>query len=162
MLLNDALRVSALALLVIIIIMDDFPFYNKMKDPTTQLFLAVIIVLCFVFDTVFGFIMGLVLLVIYFEIYRKIKLLTKNNKISEKVQPQNEENNQCIRELDYISEELLFAAQNNVFDEANLKTEVKGIDRGLNNEPVYGAQGQDCNKFKIMAYNKDEIDLNWK
>lgn len=69
---KDALRLVAVILLIIIIIMDDFPFYEKMKDATTQLFLGVLVVAFIFYDTVFGFIMGLVVMLIYYEIYKKI------------------------------------------------------------------------------------------
>ena len=52
--------------------MDDFPFYEKMKSPATQLFLGVIVVACIYYDAIFGFITGLVVLLIYYEIYKKI------------------------------------------------------------------------------------------
>jgi hypothetical protein len=67
-----ALRLIAMLVLIIIIIMDDFPFYEKMKDPATQLFLGVIVVGFIYYDAIFGFITGLVVLLIYYEIYKKI------------------------------------------------------------------------------------------
>jgi hypothetical protein len=69
---KNALRLVAVLVLIIIIIMDDFPFYQKMKDPATQLFLGVVVVALIYYDAIFGFVVGLIILLIYYEIYKKI------------------------------------------------------------------------------------------
>ena len=243
---KNALRLVSVLLLIIIIVMDDFPFYEKMKDPATQLFLGVLVVALIYYDAIFGFIIGLLVLLIYYEIYKKIiskeeerqKLIQKINDMenmqntatvpnipsrfmgahesinssykppstllsSQKpdfvrdtpifIQPsaissvsQKEKdatiidtilsqspsntaipkNNGSITitndinkplQMDYISEAHLLAAQNNIFDVQCYKDEIKGIDKGLNNEKVYGAQGLDFEQVNYRGYNKNEI-----
>lgn len=161
---KEFLRMFAIFLLLIIIIMDDFPFYENMKDTTTQLFLALFVIMCILYDTTFGFIMGLVLIVIYYEIYKKIiinkKELNEYNKRQEEnaiIETNNIINNKQPCELNYISNEHLLAAQNNIFDINNFKTEVKGIDRGFNNEKVYGVQGLDTEHVNYTGFDNDDI-----
>jgi len=170
-----ALRFVAVLLLLIIIIMDDFPFYEKMKDTATQLFLAIFIIAFVYYDTTFGFIMGLVLILIYYEIYKKIimrheKMVKESHEKYEdrqrdEVTPssisQSSHNyiplNEIPSQLNYISQEHLLAAQNNVFDIDNYKTEVKGIKHGFNNEKVYGVQGLDSDHVNYIGYNNEEM-----
>ncbi len=154
--------------------MDDFPFYENLKDTTVQLLLALIVIGCVLLDTTFGFIMGLVLIVIYYEIYKKIiiqkkEIDTYKNNI-EKTQENNQNtfqientntynqninNNPC--ELSYLSNEHLIAAQNNIFDTNNFKLEIKGINTGYNNEKVYGAQGLDNENINQPGFDKDNM-----
>ncbi len=156
----------AVFLLLLIIIMDDFPFYEKMKDMTTQLFLALFVIGCLLYDTTFGFVMGLVLIVIYYEIYKKIIIRKKeiekyqeenvsketlSNNIKNQIISPNSYLKKC--EIEYISPELLLAAQNNIFDINNLKTEIKGIQNGFNNEKVYGVQGMDTEQINHKGYD---------
>lgn len=158
---KESLRLFAVLLLIIIIIADDFPFYNKMKDPGTQFFIAILFVSFIYYDTTFGFIMGLVLMLIYYEIYKKLK----NNKtdylpIAEVEKPLScalpKPNISCTQEMDYVSEELLVAAQNNIFSEENYDVEVKGVEVGFHNEKVYGVQGLDVEKLNYQGYSKDD------
>jgi hypothetical protein len=163
---KEFLRMFAVFLLLLIIVMDDFPFYEKMKDMTTQLFLALFVIGCLLYDTTFGFIMGLVLIVIYYEIYKKIIIKKKEiekyqeENISKEIES-NTIKNQIISsnnylkkcEIEYISPEHLLAAQNNIFDINNLKTEIKGIQKGFNNEKVYGVQGMDTEQINHQGYD---------
>ena len=154
--------------------MDDFPFYENLKDTTIQLLLALIVIGCILLDTTFGFIMGLVLIVIYYEIYKKIIIQKKeidtyknniektqeNNQNTIQVENtntynQNINNNSC--ELSYLSNEHLIAAQNNIFDTNNFKLEIKGINTGYNNEKVYGAQGLDNENINQPGFDKDNM-----
>lgn len=183
--LKIALRLCAIMLLLIIIVMDDFPFYYKMKDATTQLFLALFVISCIYFDTTFGFILGLVLMVIYYEIYKKIKKQTKtfietSNPDSPVIENMTATQDMPISgdtlnylesskkaykscgkdiKLNYISEEHLLAAQNNIFDSENYANEIKGIDKGFNGEEVYGAQGLDYKNVNHVGYNEKEYFL---
>jgi hypothetical protein len=181
--LKIALRLFAILLLLIIIVMDDFPFYNKMKDATTQLFLALFVICCIYYDTTFGFILGLVLMVIYYEIYKKIKKqivsttaprnpdapVIENmtdaqdmNSVSDDTLNSLESSKKAYQscgqdiKLNYISEEHLLAAQNNIWDSENYAKEIKGIDKGFNNEEVYGAQGLDYKKVNHVGYSENE------
>ena len=163
---KETLRIFAVLLLIIIAIMDDFPVYNKMKDVTTQLLLAVVVISCIYFDTTFGFILGLVLMLIYYEIYKKIKVAVDDIEIAKVIGPYNESSTSTIPEasnascsiikLDYISKEHLLAVQNNIFDTNNYTSEVKGVDKGFNNEDVYGAQGLDIDHLNYIGYSSGE------
>lgn len=152
---KETLRIVAVILLLIIIIMDDFPFYNKLKDPSTQLFLAVIILACIYYDTTFGFIMGLVLLLIYYEIYKKI-IISHENTVTENMTetsadlPPNKAHLRQPMKLDYISEAHLLAAQNNIFDMENMNTEITAVGFANDADVVYGAQGLGA------GYDKDD------
>lgn len=149
--LKDFLRIFAFILLLIVIIADDFPFYDKMKSSITQLFLAIVIILMIFYDPLFGFIMGLVIMLIYYEIYKKIKKI-KSVKVDE---PGNVEESPRMM-MDYITDEHLHSAQNNIVDVDNLNTEVKGLQNGFNNEGLYGAQGIDKQKLNFGGYDQDD------
>ena len=163
-----ALRFTALILLILIVVMDDFPFYEKMKDSNNQLVLAIIVIIFIYYDIVFGFIMAMILLLIYYEIYKKIIIIkdndTKNIINGDDILSDNKEcalfykkdENEIIQ-LNYISEQHLLAAQNNVFDIENYKTEIRGIEHGFNNEKVYGIQGLDSQHVNFIGYNKEEL-----
>lgn len=166
---KETLRIFAVLLLIIVALMDDFPVYNKMKDPTSQLVFAFVVVSCVYYDTTFGFILGLVLMLVYYEIYRKIKITINEVKNQDpmdlKVEKINSEQRSIpieskptnnVVKLDYISKEHLIAAQNNVFDTNNYTSEVKGIERGFNNESVYGAQGLDFDRLNFVGYSREE------
>lgn len=165
---KETLRLIAVVLLIMIIVMDDFPFYHKMKDPSTQFFIAIIFVAFIYYDTTFGFIMGLVLMLIYFEIYKNIK---KNKNIeNEKDTFINKEKQKVItnesitasNEMNYISEEHLLAAQNNIYDEDNYLSEIKGFEKGFNNESVYGVQGFDVEKLNYQGFDKCNEYSSWQ
>ena len=148
---KETLRIVAILLLIIIIVMDDFPFYAKMKDPSTQLFLAILVLACMYYDTTFGFIMGLVLLLIYYEIYKKIiisheRYVSENmtDNVSPSMNVQTVKNNKQLAvpsKLDYISEAHLLAAQNNIFDMANMNTEITAFGFANDADVAFGAQG---------------------
>jgi Ca2+/Na+ antiporter len=175
---KETLRVFAMFLMMIIIIMDDFPFYSKLRNQSTQLFLGIFVICTIYYDLVLGFIMALVMMLIYYEIYKKVKV-TKVTKVTskkndivgiehytkqEEYQPHHQHPQQPVIEdkeiqmpehkdkeyqhpptfvghspkistkngimqLNYISDEHLLAAQNNIFDSQNFATEVKGIEK---------------------------------
>lgn len=182
---KETLRVFAVFLMLIIVIMDDFPFYSKLRDPSTQLFLGTFIIVAFYYDTVLGFILGLVLMLIYYEIYKKIKIKKSIEQTVEHYTKSNDKNtselntdagkkehaiaprvipgaipidvdSKCDFKLNYISEEHLLAAQNNIFDAKNYTTEVKGIEKGYNEEKVYGAQGLDSENVNVLGYDTED------
>lgn len=192
---KETLRVFAIFLMIIIIIMDDFPFYSKLRNQSTQLFLGIFVICAIYYDLVLGFIMALVLMLIYYEIYKKAKVSSNKNDIvgiehytkqeesvyqpqeppmiENKETPVNQEKEyqhpptfvghspeittkNGIMQLNYISDEHLLAAQNNIFDSENFATEVKGIEKGFNNEAVYGAQGLDSDKVNVHGYDNND------
>jgi hypothetical protein len=145
---KEGLRLIAIFLLIIIIIMDDFPFYAKMKDAGTQLFLALIVLAMIFYDVTFGFIMGLVLMLIYYEIYKKIIIQHEKEQYNQSNIQRSVEGGIGPTKIDFISESHLLQAQNNVWDVNNFNTEVKGID-GL------GAQGLS------IGYDSSDIYSIW-
>lgn len=192
---KETLRVFAVILMIVIIIMGDFPFYDKMRDPSTQLFLGILVICTIYYDTVLGFIMGLVLMLIYYEIYKKVKILKSQDKIvgvesgkkiehytklDEETYPRAPPASKSppgsnpdtptmpvvatkngVMQLNYISEEHLLAAQNNIFDAKNYSSEVKGMEKGYNNEPVYGAQGLDSDNVNVHGYDEEDRFSNF-
>jgi hypothetical protein len=133
--LKEFLRIVALILLIIIVAMDDFPFYQKMKDSLTQLILAVIIIIFIFYDVTFGFIMGIVLLLIYYEIYSKI-IKIHQSKYDTDIENENiTQKNKCVSEMEYISNSHLLSAQNNIVNVDNFNSMIQGINGG------YSVQG---------------------
>jgi len=149
--LKETLRIIAVLLLLLVAIADDFPFYKKMKNTITQLVIGMILIGLIFYDSVFGFIMGLVLMLIYYEIYKKIKKIKENESSSS--QTKKEQNDAKPIMLDYLTNEHLIAAQNNIVKEENYNTEVKGVLKGFNNEGMYSAQGIDKENLNKAGYD---------
>lgn len=149
--LKESLRILAILLLFVIIISDDFMFYEKLKNQATQFFIAIFVILCIFYDATFGFLMGLVMMLVYYEIYKKLKI----RKDEEKNIVTENNNKKTIKtvKLAYITDEHLQSAQDNIFDENNMQKEVKGVENGFNNESMYGAQGLDQQKLNVPGYD---------
>ena len=147
--LKEGLRIIAIFLLILIIIMDDFPFYSKLKDRTTQLFLGIIVLALIYYDTTFGFIMGLVILLIYYEIYKKI--INEHQKQNEGTiaKPVMQEAQQCTSEIGYITDAQLLAAQNNIYDIQNFNSEIVGLENAIGPQGLHN--GYD-NSEKYFVY----------
>ena len=144
--LKEFLRILAFVCLIIIVAMDDFPFYRKMKDARAQLLLALCVIIFIYYDATFGFIMGLVLLLIYYEIYSKIIKIHENKfQDIEKTNINTNQFDNCVNEIDYISDSMLLSAQNNIFDAVNFQSSIKGLNNG------YSIQGIN------LGYDKDDI-----
>jgi len=58
----EFLRIIATLLLIVIILMDDFPFYNKLRDQSVQFILALLTLIIIYYDTTLGFIVALILM----------------------------------------------------------------------------------------------------
>lgn len=149
--LKESLRILAILLLFVIIISDDFMFYEKLKNQATQFFIAIFVILCVFYDATFGFLMGLIVMLIYYEIYKKLKI-RKNEEKAIVIDNENPKKINSVK-LAYITEEHLKSAQNNIFDENNMGKEVKGLEHGFNNEGIYGAQGLDQQKLNVAGYD---------
>lgn len=168
---NNIFRGTGILLFILILILDDFPFYNYLKQEYIQLLLAIIILLIVYCDPITGLIYSLVLLLIYFEIYKKIDL-EKNNKnvikpnnpnkymlnplIQNKIESFSEYNKNisenCI-ELDYINETLLDKAQNNIVNNDEYNVDISTLNK--NTDIIFGTQGLNINleKNNIEGYN---------
>jgi hypothetical protein len=123
-------------------------------------------------DPILGFIISMVLMLIYYEIYKKIDIkkgIIKKNDENDKYMLNPLKKNSYeyftekdivkkdIIELDYITEKHLDDAQNNVIDESIYNNE-------LDNEKVdinYGIQGLKIGDENISGYNSNEYILNW-
>ena len=130
---HNLVRGFGLILFILILIMDDFPFYQRMKLPHVQLVLAVIITSLCVYDYMSGLIFALVLMLIYYEIYNKNKInndinsklddkynINMKNKLFENFIEKYETNNQNKILVDFISEKYLDDAQNGyIFNKEN-------------------------------------------
>ncbi len=118
-----------------------------LKNSTTQLFIAfIILIVFFVIDYFIGFIFALIILTIYFknnkilltkkELFSDIKDDKKPLSIQTNIIDNNDDYNDKVKLLvyDYISPELLDKAQNNIFDidnynkKINDKFDVQGLD----------------------------------
>ena len=165
-------RGAGILLFILILIMDDFPFYKKMKQPYVQLVLAIFTVMLLLLDPILGFIISMVLMLIYYEIYKKIDIkkgIIKKNDENDKYMLNPLKKNSYeyftekdivkkdIIELDFITEKHLDDAQNNVIDSSIYNNE-------LDNEKVdinYGIQGLKIGDENITGYNSNEYILNW-
>ena len=127
---QNLLRGFGLILFILILIMDDFPFYQKMKLPHVQLVIAIIITSLCVYDYISGFIFAMLLMLIYYEIYNKKKInnninnntnlddkynINMKNKLFENFMEKYETNNENKILVDFISEKYLDDAQNNIY-----------------------------------------------
>ena len=166
-------RGAGILLFILILIMDDFPFYKKMKEPYVQLVLAILTVMLLLLDPILGFIISLVLMLIYYEIYKKINIkkeIKKKNTINDRYMlnplKKNEtyeyftEKNKVqknVIEMDYITEKHLEDAQNNVINSSIYNNELNNQD----NDIYYGIQGLKIGNEDISGYNSKEYILNW-
>lgn len=166
---HNLLRGFGLILFILILIMDDFPFYQKMKLPHVQLVLAILITSLCVYDYISGLIFALVLMLIYYEIYNKNKInndinsklddkynINMKNKLFENFIQKYETNNQNKILVDFISEKYLDDAQNGyIFDKEN-------YDNNNLNKFDYDIQGISNNENTIsgidMKCSIDNID----
>ena len=152
---HNLLRGFGLIVFILILIMDDFPFYKKMKLPHIQLILAILITLLCIYDYISGFIFASVLLLIYYEIYNKKKVnnsvntklddkynINMKNNIFENFMEKYETNNQKNILIDFISEKYLNDAQNGYifnkenYDNNNINNfdyDIQGISNSDNN-----------------------------
>ena len=166
-------RGAGILLFILILIMDDFPFYKKMKEPYVQLILAIFTVFLLLMDPILGFIISMVLMLIYYEIYKKIdikngKIIKNNgndkyllnpllkNKIYENF-TETDKINKHVIEMDYITQQHLDDAQNNVIDNDIYNNELENKDL----EIYYGVQGLKIGEENITGYNSNEYILNW-
>jgi hypothetical protein len=164
---NNIFRGIGILIFLLILIMDDFFFYKKMKEPYVQLILAIFIICLLIYDYITGFIYCMILLLIYYEIYKKIEKKNIPNNNFKYVLNYNDKNkylenftqndiiNKDIIQLDYINEKYLQDAQNNIID-INIydnDTKIKNIDT----EDSYCIQG--LNK-DIKGFNKSDNLIN--
>lgn len=124
---NNLFRGSGLILFIIILIMDDFPFYKKLKLPHIQLILAILVTSLCIVDYVSGLIYALVLMLIYYEVYNKkkekevlVKKIDKydtnvNKKIFENFDKINNDHKKSV--VNFISDDLLRKASGEEYAE---------------------------------------------
>ena len=150
---NNLFRGSGLILFIIILIMDDFPFYKKLKLPHIQLILAILVTSLCIVDYVSGLIYALVLMLIYYEVYNKkknivVKDLDKyDNNVNKKILENFDKNNYNHKTTveSFISAEYLSKAAN---DGINIISNKNPI---TDNNIDYDAGGQ--KKGDIIGYD---------
>lgn len=145
-------RFFALMLLLVFVLVKDIKIPVWIKNQYIQLYIAIFIILFLIFiDDITGFIFGIAILVLYFRIYNK-ELKNKKNQSKENnircvfdntSKPNMEDfvenkphKTPCMTEIEYVTEEHLLAAQNNIIDVNNYNKEILGIE----NDKVYGTQ----------------------
>lgn len=179
---QNILRFCSIVILMMFIMIQDIYISKYIKDKTIQLYLSLLIIFIIMFiDNVSGFILGISLLVIYFKIYHKELKHKKTsvNKINDTKchgdkgcfldNVDGKENNDNtfkktktdpdIIELDYITEQHLLSAQNNIVDTENYNKELIGIDKSMRIQKVYGAQGLDNDNNHFMGDDKSILSL---
>jgi Ca2+/Na+ antiporter len=170
--LDDFIKIILLLLLLITIIVD-IPIYNFLKSSQYQFLIALIILSILLFvDTGMGFILAIIMFIIYFKIYTKIINKNSEENMDNKNNSDKNDNDTVAKEniddknitdknnILYISPQHLVAAQNNIFNIESYNTEVKGFQKGHNNENVYSAQGFDIEKNYVSGFD-DKFYLNY-
>ena len=163
--------ITGILLFILILVLYDFPFYNYLKQEFIQLLLAIFLLIIIYCDNLSGLIYSLVLLLIYYEIYKKIDLqknkkkninYDNNNKymlntlLQNNVEKFSEYNKKisdnCI-ELDYINETRLDKAQNNIINNDEYDIDISTLNKEA--DIIYGVQGLNINleESKIEGYN---------
>lgn len=165
----NILRFFALLLLLAFALMKDIKVSSAIKNAEIQLYIAVgIVAIIIVIDNITGFILGLAILVLYFKIYNKelkekkqqspekkeercpLEKIDKQNTVIKEVLSKHND----VSELDYVSEQHLIAAQNNIVDVDNYKNEIIGfgeLEKNIYNGKIYGSQGFDSNNAHIRG-----------
>lgn len=163
---NNLFRGSGLILFIIILIMDDFPFYKKLKLPHIQLILAILVTSLCIVDYVSGLIYALVLMLIYYEVYNKkkekevlVKKIDKydtnvNKKIFENFDKINNDHKKSV--VNFISKELLDDAsgEKHMSEFANSNPTITTVDfpaGGQNTGPVVASDSNSNNNYSAFS-----------
>ena len=102
------IRLISLIILILVIIYNIFD--NRLKDKNIQILLAIIIMFIFLFiDPLSGFFIACSIFVIYYKLYSNNNFSLINGRLIKK------NNNENILYNNYISNEHLIKAQNNIF-----------------------------------------------
>lgn len=153
----DILRFLAIVILLMIIVIDNYPYIGIIKDASIQFMLAVFcLFILLIVDNISGFILILALLVLYFKLFNKI-LIKKTEDVPYEVYINDKDNNiyeSIYEKVNYTTEKNLIDAQNNIVDNQNYNTEIKILDNGTD---LYSTQGLDVGTVK--GYNKDDMFL---
>lgn len=127
-----------------------------MSNRDAQLVATTIVVAVILFgDAICGLALGLALLVLYFRVYRDMLGL----RIWSPASKPGLMDRSLVRE--YITEAHLDSAQNNIVDERDFATEIKGV-KGVYGERVYGAQGLDTEMPGLGAHRLPKEPIPWK
>lgn len=158
----NIIRIFFLIILLILLVID-IKYSIFFKNSVNQFIIACLILfILIILDAPTGFIIGLIFLTIYYKNNTKkiekiiknkeekfINLKTENKKI-------DKDNKDLYNELlPYISPELLINAQNNIYDNDNYKSEIKGFND--ENKKIYGAQGLDIEKNDYKGFDLTDI-----
>ena len=183
----NSLRILAVVILFAVMLVHDIPFKKMYKDAFMQFYLAVLCVLILMaVDNITGFIITLALLIVYFRIYNaeikeknKIKLEEMQKEAAKETEKKcNKKDDKCklenpkktsivlkeINNIDddgfkpYITDQDLFAAQNNVIDEANYNNEIGDLTfEHKDARPLYKSQGLNDGDLHVGGYDNYDI-----
>ena len=127
------IRLISLIILILVIIYNIFD--NRLKDKNIQILLAIIIMFIFLFiDPLSGFFIACSTFVIYYKLYSNNNFSLINGRLIKK-----NNNNENILYNNYISNEHLVKAQNNIISDPD--NELNGFDNLLDKKEVLGTQG---------------------
>lgn len=108
---------------------------HKIKEPIIQIIIALIVIFVFIFiDPLSGFFIACSIFVIYYKLYSNNNFSLINGRLIKK-----NNNNENILYNNYISNEHLIKAQNNIISDPD--NELNGFDNLLDKKEVLGAQG---------------------
>ena len=183
----NSLRILAVVILFAVMLVHDIPFKKMYKDAFMQFYLAVLCILILIaVDNITGFIITLALLIVYFRIYNaeikeknKIKLEEMQKEAAKETEKKcNKKDDKCklenpkktsivlkeINNIDddgfkpYITDQDLFAAQNNVIDEANYNNEIGDLTvEHKDARPLYKSQGLNDGDLHVGGYDNYDI-----
>ena len=179
----NSFRILAVVILFAVMLVHDIPFKKMYKDPFMQFYLAVLCILILMaIDNITGFVITFALLIVYFRIYNaeikeknRIKLEDmqkeaakeaekKCDKKDDKCKLENpEKNNIVFKELNnidddgfkpYITDQHLFAAQNNVIDDNIYNNEIGDLTiEHKDARPLYKSQGLNEGELHVGGYD---------
>jgi hypothetical protein len=155
MLYIDIIRFLSIVVLLLIVVIDKYPYIGLIKDASIQFILALFcITILLIIDNIAGFILILALLILYFKLFNKI--LIKNNSLYSGSSYENDKYNNIYESIyekvNYTTEKNLVDAQNNIVDIENYNTEIKILD---NDTGLYSTQGLDVGT--VNGYSKYDL-----
>lgn len=179
----NSFRILAVVILFAVMLVHDIPYKKMYKDAFMQFYLAVLCILILMaVDNITGFVITLAILIVYFRIYNaeikernKIKLEEMQKEAAKEAEKKCDKNDdKCklenpkktsivlkeINNIDdegfkpYITEQDLFAAQNNVIDNSIYNNEIGDLTvEHKDARPLYKSQGLNDSDLHVGGYD---------
>lgn len=179
----NSFRILAVVILFAVMLVHDIPYKKMYKDAFMQFYLAVLCILILMaVDNITGFVITLAILIVYFRIYNaeikernKIKLEEMQKEAAKEAEKKCDKNDdKCklenpkktsivlkeINNIDdegfkpYITEQDLFAAQNNVIDNSIYNNEIGDLTvEHKDARPLYKSQGLNDGDLHVGGYD---------